>query len=130
MGKWPRVSILGLIAAVVACGVIFAALRSGSDYWLGVAYTMTVALLLAAVVMARYRRGASRAFWFGFAVFGWGMFLLGTNPWETRPPSAHVEVNSVMHHQSQPAHDASDPCRGCPHPDGDGRPGRYRQDHL
>jgi hypothetical protein len=79
--KWPRVSMLGLVAAVVVCGVVLAALRSGSDYWLGVAYTMTVGMLLAAVVLARYRRGASRAFWFGFAVFGWGMFILGANPW-------------------------------------------------
>lgn len=79
--KWPRISILGLIAAVVACGVVFAVLWGGSDYWLSAAYTMTVAMLLGAVVLARYRRGPSRAFWFGFAVFGWGMFLLGTNPW-------------------------------------------------
>jgi hypothetical protein len=82
--KSPRVSILGLIAGVVACGVAFAALRLGSDYWLSAFYTMTVALLLFAVVAARYRRGTSRAFWFGFAVFGWGMFLLGSNPWMPR----------------------------------------------
>ena len=77
----PRLSILGLIAGVVACGVAFAALRSGSDYWLSAFYTMTVALLLGAVVAARYRRGTGRAFWFGFAVFGWGGFLLTSNPW-------------------------------------------------
>jgi hypothetical protein len=80
----PRASILGLIAAVVACGVAFAALRSGSDYWLSAFYTLTVALLLWAVLAARYRRGTSRAFWFGFAVFGWGMFLLGHNAWVTQ----------------------------------------------
>jgi hypothetical protein len=80
MGR-PRLSILGLIAGVVACGVAFAALRSGSDYWLSAFYTMTVALLLGAVVAARYRRGISRSFWFGFAVFGWGGFLLTSNPW-------------------------------------------------
>jgi hypothetical protein len=80
--KWPRVSILGLIAAVVACGVAFAALRGGSAYWIAAFYTMTVAFLLVAVVLAHYRRGASRAFWFGFAVFGWGMFIIGANPWQ------------------------------------------------
>jgi hypothetical protein len=42
--KWPRVSILGLIAGVVACGVVFAALRGGSDHWLGAFYSMTVEL--------------------------------------------------------------------------------------
>lgn len=77
----PRISILALIAGVVACGVAFAALRTGSDYWLSAFYTMTVGLLLGAVIAARYRRGRGRAFWFGFAVFGWGLFLLGSNVW-------------------------------------------------
>ena len=36
-----RLSILSLIAGVVASGVAFAALRSGSDYWLSAFYTMT-----------------------------------------------------------------------------------------
>jgi hypothetical protein len=76
-----RLSILSLIAAVVACGVAFAALRSGSDYWRSAIYTITVALLLGAVVLARYSRPTGRAFWFGFAVFGWGGFLLTSNPW-------------------------------------------------
>jgi hypothetical protein len=33
--------------------------------------------LLTATVLARYRG----AFWYGFAVFGWGYFLLGLGPW-------------------------------------------------
>ncbi len=57
---------------------------------------MTMALLLAAVVLARYRRGTSRAFWFGFAVFGWGMFLLGTNPWETNLFSTRGEFGPAV----------------------------------
>ena len=79
----PRASILGLIAAVVASAVAFAALRTGSEYWLSAFYTLTVVMLLFAVIAARYRRGPARAFWFGFAVFGWGFFLLGSNAWMT-----------------------------------------------
>ncbi|MFI5456796.1 MAG: hypothetical protein ACHRXM_15220, partial [Isosphaerales bacterium] len=38
-------------------------------------------LLMLAVIVARFRRGDEKAFWFGFAVFGWGFFLLGLGPW-------------------------------------------------
>jgi hypothetical protein len=79
-----RFSILGLIVAVVASGLAFAALRSASDLWLGATYTFCVILLLSAVVAGRLRRGAEGAFWLGFAVFGWGFFLLAGSPWE--PP--------------------------------------------
>ena len=123
--KWPRISILGLIAAVVACGVAFAALRGGSGYWLSAFYTMTVAFLLGAVVLARYGRGTSRAFWFGFAVFGWGMFFLGANPWETEIDHGAFGTKR----QSKTAHDATDPGRGRPLPDRDGRHGADRRDH-
>ena len=34
-------------------------------------------LLLLTVIIARFPRGDEKAFWFGFAVFGWGFFLLG-----------------------------------------------------
>jgi hypothetical protein len=40
-------------------------------------------LLLAALIAARFRRGNEKAFWFGFAVFGWGFFILGLGPWPT-----------------------------------------------
>ncbi|WZP01105.1 hypothetical protein EP7_005549 (plasmid) [Isosphaeraceae bacterium EP7] len=40
-------------------------------------YVLTVISLLVAVIAARYRG----AFCFGFAVFGWGYFLIGIAPW-------------------------------------------------
>ena len=53
------------------------ALRSGSDLWFSVFYTLTTFILLVAILAARLRRGYERAFWFGFAVFGCGYYLLG-----------------------------------------------------
>ena len=76
-----RTSILGMIAVVAAFALAFAALRSASDLWFGAVYTFTVVLLLLTVIVARFRRGDEKAFWFGFAVFGWGFFLLGFGPW-------------------------------------------------
>ena len=79
--KQLRTSILGMVLVVAAFAMAFAALRSGSDIWFGAVYTFTVVLLLLTVIVARFRRGDEKAFWFGFAVFGWGFFLLGFGLW-------------------------------------------------
>jgi hypothetical protein len=76
-----RTSILGMVVVIAAFAMAFAALRSASDLWFGAVYTFTVVLLLLAVIVARFRPGDEKAFWFGFAVFGWGFFLLGFGPW-------------------------------------------------
>jgi hypothetical protein len=75
------VSIHALVLVVAAFAMAFAGLRTASKLWYNVLYTFTAFLLLTAVLAARYRRGYERAFWFGFAVFGWGFFLLGYKPW-------------------------------------------------
>ncbi len=76
-----RVSVMGLMAVVGLFALEFAALRAGTQLWFSVVYTVTVVFLLFAVLTARYRRGVWGAFWFGFAVFGWGYFLLAIGPW-------------------------------------------------
>jgi hypothetical protein len=76
-----RVTILAIILGVAACAMAFTALRSASKVWYSVLYTFTAFLLLTAVLALRFRRGNERAFWFGFAVFGWAFFLLGHRPW-------------------------------------------------
>jgi hypothetical protein len=83
-----RVSILGMIAIIVTLGMAFAALRSASDLWFNALYTFTTVVLLVAVIAARFGHRGTRAFWFGFAVFGWGFFFLEMSPW-TSPFVAH-----------------------------------------
>ena len=82
----PRLTISGLMTFVVLAAVGFAAMRSGSDLWLRLIYSLVALALLTATVLARYRS----AFWYGFAIFGWGYFLLGLGPWvglaSTRTP--------------------------------------------
>jgi hypothetical protein len=87
-----RVSTLALMAVTLLFALGFAALRSGSELWFSAVYTLTVALLLVAVVAARYRRGDEAAFWFGFAVFGWGYFLLGLGPWTNTDSSLSESI--------------------------------------
>ncbi len=84
-------SLRGAMALVVLCGVAFTALRTASDLWLSVLSSLAVVLLLVAAVASRFRRGAEGAFWLGFAVFGWGLFLLGMG--RASPLSDDDELN-------------------------------------
>jgi hypothetical protein len=76
------------MAGIALAAFFLAALRAGSSAWFHGAYTLTFGMLLAAVLAARYRG----AFWFGFAVFGWGYFLVGHGAWSARPPMSDGEL--------------------------------------
>ncbi len=79
-----RVSLAGMLLAVFYAGLVFAALRSGSDVWTRAIYTITAASLLFAGVAARHRG----VFWHGFAVVGLGYFVVGFGPWIAAAPGA------------------------------------------
>lgn len=64
----------------------FTALRTASPLWTSVLYTFTIGVLMVAVIAARFRRGAEKAFWFGFALFGWVIFIVGLGPWPNPYP--------------------------------------------
>ena len=77
----PRLSIAGLMVAVAgtACGC--AALARPSRFWAGAATLVMLGGLAASLLGAAFRRGQARAFWVGFALFGWGFFLLNATGW-------------------------------------------------
>jgi hypothetical protein len=83
-----RFTLAQLMAAVIFIGLGFAALRSASPLWASAVFTVTLAVLSAAVLGAMARRGRARMTWAGFALFGW--IYLGTTfgPW--------ASVNGVM----------------------------------
>lgn len=72
----PRLSIAGLLGSVVIAAVGFAALHNASPLWAGFVVLAAVALLALAVLGAVYRRGAKRAFWLGFDLFGAGYLFV------------------------------------------------------
>ncbi len=77
---------IGVMAGVVACGAWSVWLVRPTFHAASFAFTTALTVLLFALVQVRY--GRPRAFWFGFAVFGWGYALLAFAPgaWEqTRP---------------------------------------------
>ncbi|WP_406699296.1 hypothetical protein V5E97_10525 [Singulisphaera sp. Ch08] len=77
-----RLTIARLLGLILFFGVIFAGLRSGSNDWFKLTYSLTFLALVYAAIAARYRG----AFWYGFAVAGWAYFVVGFGPWIGSPP--------------------------------------------
>ena len=80
----PHFSLGTLLLMVLSAGVAFAALKSPSELWASALFTTAVAVLLVAVLWAVHRRDRSRAYWLGFALFGWVYLILSLVP-ETAP---------------------------------------------
>jgi hypothetical protein len=80
--RLPRVNFtVRLSMCVVLCiSIGLAALRSSSFQWLRTVNTLVIALLFTAVLAAKQFRGTRAAFWFGFAVLGWGYYFLAFGP--------------------------------------------------
>jgi|SRR5579864_4045266 len=66
-----RFTIANLLALVLFLAVAFAALRQSTDLWDSAVFSMTIGALLVAGVLGVHRHGRERAFWLGFALFGW-----------------------------------------------------------
>jgi hypothetical protein len=74
MTRPPRLTIAAVMGLVALFAMTFAALRSSAAYWASTMVTVTVLALLASVVSGLLGRDRARSL--GFAVFGWGYFLL------------------------------------------------------
>jgi hypothetical protein len=76
-----RFSVRGLMMLIVFLGSAFAGLRSPTPFWANIWFSLVLTVLVLAVPAAVYRRGERRAFWVGFATFGWVYFVLSMGPW-------------------------------------------------
>jgi hypothetical protein len=76
----PRCSIAGLLTTTLVLAVAIAALREATDLWDSGVFTLTLSLLLASVLLAAHRTGRERAYWLGFATFGWGYLAASLIP--------------------------------------------------
>ncbi len=70
MGRF-RFSIASLLGIVLFVAIAIAALRASNDAWDSSVLGLTLLTLLAAALLAVHRTDRRRAFWLGFAVFGW-----------------------------------------------------------
>jgi hypothetical protein len=75
-----RFNIASILGVILFLAVGFAALRESNDYWDSGLFTLTLGLLLASVLLSMHRSEAKRAFWIGFALFGWGYLGLSLVP--------------------------------------------------
>jgi hypothetical protein len=86
-----RLSLASAMMILVVIALECLALRSGTHRAFRWAYTLTVLSLLASTVAARDRG----PFWYGFAVVGWGYFLLGVGPWAAILPNSPIAERRV-----------------------------------
>jgi hypothetical protein len=92
----PRTSIACMMAAVCIAGVGAAALARPSELWACTVYSATAALLLVAVLSAANSKGRKRAFWSGFAVFGWRHQLLAFWPSPNATPTPRLLTTFLL----------------------------------
>jgi hypothetical protein len=86
MARSNRISIAGLMGAVLVAALGLAALRNNSETWAGILFLVTWGVIVLAVVGIVCRGGAERAWWLGFALFGSGyMKLVYLSPEQTPP---------------------------------------------
>lgn len=71
-------TLLGIIA-IAAAG--FSALLTSYEVWAKYFVSACLLVLLGSFVGIIYCRGQRRAFWIGFAIFGWGYFLAYWGRW-------------------------------------------------
>jgi hypothetical protein len=66
-----RFHIASLLGMILFFGVGFAALREATDLWQVGIFTLVILGLLVATLLAIHSTERRRAFWLGFALFGW-----------------------------------------------------------
>jgi hypothetical protein len=84
--RWPRFSVMGSLLICFYATICIAALASPSPLTSGVLYAVQMCLLFASILGIIFERAKRRAFWLGFALFGWGFFGLPYLPWWGNPP--------------------------------------------
>jgi hypothetical protein len=83
-----RFTIANLLGVVLFVAVAVAALRAASEAWDGAVLGLTLLALLVAVLLAVHRADRRRAFWLGFALFGWAYLVAAlVSPVEPRLPT-------------------------------------------
>ena len=75
-----RFNIASLLVVILVLGVGFAALRESSELWESGLFTLTLGVLLISILLCIHRVGKRRAFWLGFAFFGWIYLALTVVP--------------------------------------------------
>src|SRR2546425_859807 len=76
-----RFSIAGLMGLVLVASLGFATLRIDPSICAGLMHLVTTGVLALAIVGVVCRGSAERAWWLGFALFGWGFLATADRYW-------------------------------------------------
>jgi hypothetical protein len=94
-----RCNIAGALGAILFVAVGLAALREADGPWDSWLFSLTLGLLLSAVLLAAHRTGVRRAFWIGFALFGWGYLSFSLIP-STEPRLIATKALAYLHQKN------------------------------
>jgi hypothetical protein len=72
-----RFTIASLMAIIIPVALGLAALHEATQFWVDVVFNVVVVFLLLATCKAKFSQGIARAYWTGFAAFGWTQLVLG-----------------------------------------------------
>ncbi len=92
----PRFSIRSIMAAVLFAAVGLAALRHASDLTASLVVSATLLALGVATLGAAFLRGRRRAYWAGFAAFGWGYAALSSGPWAAEAIGPRLATTKLL----------------------------------
>jgi hypothetical protein len=91
---------IGLMGVVAGMALLLAILRHAIEHWgRGELLTLTIgSLLLATIPMAIYGPSLRRAFWDGFALFGWLYLIVtvGPCPWNSLPEAPPLPTTRLF----------------------------------
>ncbi len=105
-----RISVAGMMILLLGLGLVLASLRFPSDAAAAAALLLTQATLAFAILAVVYRAGEGRAFWLGFALFGWGYMALTWESWLGRSAHRPETLTSIaLDHLAAWFHGTPDP---------------------
>ena len=118
-----RISVAGMMILLLVLGLVLASLRFPSESAAAAALLVTQATLTFAILAIVYRAGEGRAFWVGFALFGWGYMALTWESWLGQSADRPEMITSIaLDHLRARFHRMPDPQTGLWAPAA-GRPG-------
>lgn len=105
-----RISVAGMMILLLGIGLVLASLRFPSDAAAAAVLLVTQATLAFAILAVVYRAGEGRAFWLGFALFGWGYMGLTWESWLGQSGDRPEMLTSIaLDHLGTWFHRAPDP---------------------
>jgi hypothetical protein len=78
--RLPRYKIRTLLGVVLFVAIAVAALRAADEAWDGGFLGLALLILLTAVLLGVHRTERKRAYWLGFALFGWAYLIASLIP--------------------------------------------------